>query len=68
MDIPKQVISMGLKFAEAIKKKLDDSGELELINATAVVVTEDMGELMVEQRVMTISLAPQNYDSMATLK
>lgn len=32
MDIPKQVISMGLDFAKAI-------------NATAVVVTEDMGEL-----------------------
>ena len=44
MDIPKQVISMGLDFAKAIKTKLD-SGELEVINATAVVVTEDMGEL-----------------------
>lgn len=41
MDIPKQVISMGLNFAKAIKRKLD-SGELEVINATAVVVTEDM--------------------------
>ena len=39
MDIPKQVISMGLDFAKTIL----DNGEI--INATVVVMTEDMGEL-----------------------
>lgn len=42
MDIPKQVTLMGLDFTNMIKAKLDSR---ENINATAVVMTEDMDEL-----------------------
>ena len=41
MDVPKQVMSVGMDLANAIKAKLSNG---ENVNTTAVVMTEDIGE------------------------
>ena len=40
MDIPKKIMLLGMSYADAIKKKLDNNTD---VNATDVIMTEDMG-------------------------
>ena len=40
MDIPKKIMSLGMSYADAIKKKLDNNED---VNTTDVIMTSDMG-------------------------
>lgn len=59
MDVPKQVMSVGMDLANAIKAKLSNG---ENVNTTAVVMTDDMGEWEINCSLCDYSREAENQE------